>query len=205
MKRFGLPVMLLVAAAVGYLRWTGAAPEPVAAGSYRDVVEATQRGLAPRADAPSALSCSAAYTVAPKELARDAGVGQARAALLSRLMKQDGGVSPDERALKLHSLLEGEVLAGGFHRFFFNATGDEALATREAVALIGPAELLPLYDCALTAFPDSKPGADREARNAQLAAWGETQFELFALLDRAFWELSLDEAAEQFMAARNVR
>jgi hypothetical protein len=196
-QRLILPFCILVAVVVGYVRWTNAERNLPAPSSYADLVKATQGS---QGDAGSALACAAKYTVQPPEASSAPDAGLRRAEVLDALMKKTSGLTDVERDLKLHWLLEAEVMNGGFHQFFFNSTGDEALATREAVARIGPPQLMELYDCALSAFPNGKPEADRAKRNAQLSQWGEAQFELFAPLDRTFRAMSVDEAAEAYIA-----
>lgn len=197
-QRLILPFCILVAVVVGYVRWTNAERNLPPPSSYADLVKATQ---GPQGDAGSALPCAAKYTVQPASSTSSPDAGLRRAEVLDALMKKTSPLTEVERDVKLHWLLEAEVSNGGFHQFFFNSTGDEALATREAIARIGPAELLELYDCALSAFPNGKPDSDRAKRNAQLAQWGEAQFELFAPLDRTFWAMSLDEAAMRYLDA----
>lgn len=229
MKRLTLPFLLLVAAVVGYVRFTGALNEPEPPPStYPELVKATQAPDAGRG-AGSALACSAAFTAPPKD-PPDAAVAVAgppseqRSAELDRLSFEqllaqakpgelDDAVyrriatrsqrSEAEEDLHLHQRLDAEMHSGGFHRFFFSSTGDRAVRTREALARIGPPELLQLYDCALTAFPGSKPSDDRAERNAQLAIWGDTQFELFVTLDASYDRLDdLIAARERYIRAR---
>lgn len=219
MKRLVLPGMLLVAAAVGYVRFTSALNEPPPApATYPELVKATQPAV-PLRDGGAGLVCAAVFTAPPRpEAANDAGEEQlsigeladqlrARHAVLDRLpfdamvkeakpgeldyaiyrrLSTRSKLGEAQRDLVLHFDLEEQLNNGGFHQFFFSATGDRASETRAAVARIGPPDLLSLYDCALTAFPDAGPSTDRDARNAQLATWGSGQFELFEPLDFAF-------------------
>ena len=230
-RRLILPAALLIAVAVGYLRVVSRERAPV--GTYQELVKATQPP-GPTRDGGSGLACAARFTAPPPRpasdasvpevslqdferrqaeldgwplelLLADAGPGELDAAVLRRLLQKTVRTAGEDRLL-LHFELEGEVLNGGFHQFFFNSSGDRALETRAVVAELGPKELLAIYDCALTAFPDGKPSPDRDARNAQLAAWGGAQFEVFDALDRAVADLAdLSAAREHYIRTQLTR
>lgn len=140
-----------------------------------------------------------------EELLQQAEPGELAAAVLRRLWAAEArtpaaALTDSEKALSLWWTLDAEVNNGGFHQYFFNPSGDEAMATRDALARLGLRELLPLFDCALSAFPESTPSTDRDLRNDQLAAYGDTQFDLFEALDGAFYDLpNLDAAVEAYV------
>lgn len=108
--------------------------------------------------------------------------------LLHRLRRKPAqGLSQPERDLRLAMVLHGEVSNGGFHSFFWNSAGDLALEIHEALKRIGAASVLPLYEKALAAFPDSKPARNQIARNDQIDALGEDgQFEYFRPLSSEY-------------------
>jgi hypothetical protein len=83
--------------------------------------------------------------------------------------------------------LFGEVSNGGFDQYFFNSSGDDASDARAGLAEIGPRELVPVFDCALTAFPGGKPNRDRQKRIDELFRWGEERDGLFEPLDLSFF------------------
>lgn len=112
------------------------------------------------------------------------------AAVVRRLHAAKGNLTRTERDLLLLDAYDGEVNNGGHHQFFFNSSGDDALGAHDAMVRLGaPAIVLEIFDCALTAFPHSRPDQNRERRNEQLAAWGDLQFEIFDRLDDAYYRL----------------
>jgi len=112
--------------------------------------------------------------------------------LLLRLRLKPGqGFSQPERDLRLAMTLHGEVSSGGFHSFFWNSSGDQALEIHEALKRIGAVSILPLYEKALAAFPDSKPAKNPITRNDQIDALGEEgQFEYFRPLSSEYHQRS---------------
>lgn len=112
--------------------------------------------------------------------------------LLQRLRLKPGQqLSQPERDLRLAMTLHGEVSSGGFHSFFWNSSGDRALEIHEALKRIGAPSILPLYEKALDAFPDSKPAKDQITRNDQIDALGEEgQFEYFRPLSSEYHQRS---------------
>lgn len=199
-----------------------AAPKPVPqGGSYKDLVTSTQTG--PATETRTALACAAGIAVPARPefaktpitpeaweaqhaklaamtvdaLVRDATPNELVDTVMERLMKiyDDPALSPRERELLLVWLHNGELFNGGHHQFFTNSSGNDALATRSAFASMGLAEVLAIYDCALTAFPDGKPDADRQKRQDQLARWGDKQFTIFERLDEAFYGAAPPQAA----------
>jgi hypothetical protein len=108
--------------------------------------------------------------------------------LLQRLRLKPGqGFSQAERDLRLAMTLHGEVSNGGFHSFFWDSSGDQALEIHEALKRIGATSILPLYEKALAAFPDGKPAKNHITRNDQIDALGEEgQFEYFRPLSSEY-------------------
>ena len=111
-------------------------------------------------------------------------------------------LAPIERELTALTAMYGDVLAGGFRRFFHNPSGDAAAAARSALVRFAISDFLPVYDCALTAFPDATPSPERKQRLAQLAAWGAHETDLFDPLDHALFRLpSSEPAVEAYVRA----
>jgi hypothetical protein len=127
-----------------------------------------------------------AMTVA--RLVRDATDAELVGVVTDRLNKSN--LLPPERNTLLVLMHDAEVLNGGHHQLFFNSSGDHAIETREALTEIELTDILAIYDCALTAFPNSRPDTDRLKRGEQLARWGAKQFEIFGQLDKAYWATS---------------
>jgi hypothetical protein len=94
-------------------------------------------------------------------------------------------LTPPELDVYLLYSLGSEVNNGGFAQFFSNSSGSCALETATAIRRMGLSELDAIYTHALAAFPDGKPAADREARNAQLekisSSWEDDDHAFFAL------------------------
>lgn len=154
-------------------------PEPADAGPAEDFDALLQRMKARDAHLD---------TLPFAQLLKEANDDELNGAVLRRLFAREAaGLKPAERDLVLLADLDGEVNNGGLHQYFFNSSGDGAVAAREALERLGAADRSKILDCALTAFPDSKPSADREQRNEQLARWGKRQFEVFEDLDDAWY------------------
>jgi hypothetical protein len=93
------------------------------------------------------------------------------AELSSRLTARPAkGASPAERTLALVARLEGSVQSAGFESFFSEETGDDALATDEALKTVDATGARPIYTNALSHFPSATPAKERKARQAQIAA-----------------------------------
>jgi hypothetical protein len=106
-------------------------------------------------------------------------------------LKGREALSVSERDVLLAMRLHGEVSSGGFHQFFFNSSGDQALEIHEALKRMEAVSILPLYEKALAAFPDSKPARDHLVRNDQLTALGDQEFSYFSPLSSAYHQQSL--------------
>jgi len=60
--------------------------------------------------------------------------------------------------------LEGEVNNGGFHQFFYNSAGDNAMETIRALETIGAASMADIVKRAALMFPGKMPPKDRFLR-----------------------------------------
>jgi hypothetical protein len=198
------------------------AARPTQGGSYSDLVKQTQTGSA--TETRSELACAAAIPVPPRPdfkpppgtaagrekrhdrlsslsgaaLVREATDDELVGIVIDRLVKSLDDpmtMSPAERDIWLWNDYSGEVFNGGHHQFFFNSSGDAALETRGALEHIGLGDVLKIYDCALTAFPASRPSHDGDERNNQLARWGDNQFKIFERLDSAFYAITVSTPA----------
>lgn len=219
MTRILVVLALLVACNRESSKQSNGAEAPKAAtsaqGSYGELVKQTQAGRA--TETRNELACAAAIPVPRRPeykplgsaenekrydrlsslsgaaLVRDATDDELFGVALDRLMKsldEPMTMSPAERDIWLWNDYSGEVFNGGHHQFFFNSSGDDALDTRRALERIGLGDVLKIYDCALTAFPATKPSHDRDERNNQLARWGDNQFKIFERLDSAFFAIA---------------
>ena len=147
------------------------------------------------------LTCAAGFAHSQRQpRAKLAGVGAATAQRVAEKYENQGGLNDDQMDLYVYERLRGAVGNGGFYQFFTNNSGRLGLRAKSAIARIGPPELIPLYDCVLTAFPDSKPSEEFfGGTGKQLDAWGKEQSTLFLQLDNAFYDLDLDAAEERFV------
>ncbi len=100
--------------------------------------------------------------------------------------EDDSVLNQDEMDLYVYQQLRDLVDNGGFHQFFSNSPGSFGSRAKIAISRIRPPELIALYDCVLTAFPDSVPSEDRLERWKQLDAWGDDQYKPFETFDSAF-------------------
>jgi hypothetical protein len=69
---------------------------------------------------------------------------------------------------RLVESLEAEVNNGGFDQFFFNAAGDDAAATIQALEAIRASTTASLLRAACARFPGGMPPGDRDARQELL-------------------------------------
>ena len=84
--------------------------------------------------------------------------------------KPTKGQSLAERTLSLVARLEGIVQSQGFEHFFSDESGDDAIATDDALKTLDAVGARPIFANALSHFPSGTPAKDRKARQAQLAA-----------------------------------
>ncbi|MGV3621201.1 MAG: DMP19 family protein [Archangium sp.] len=82
---------------------------------------------------------------------------------------------------------DAEVGNGGFEQLFANQTGDYAAQMRDVLARRGFKEHLALFECALAAYPASKPSENGDERKAQLK---KIDVAYFAPLNEAWVELT---------------
>lgn len=83
------------------------------------------------------------------------------------------GQSPAERTLGLVARLEGVVQSTGFDHFFGDATGDDAIATDDALKTMDATGARALFANALAHFPSGAPAKERKARQAQIDAMAQ--------------------------------
>jgi hypothetical protein len=82
--------------------------------------------------------------------------------------------------------LEAEVNNGGFDQFFFNAAGDNAAATIEALESVGARATAEIVRRACARFPDGMPSANRFERQEALEAVSPDS-DAFEQEDEAFY------------------
>ena len=93
------------------------------------------------------------------------------AELSARLVARSAkGSTAAERTLTLVARLEGSVQSAGFESYFAEETGDDALATGEALKVLDATGARPIFANALSHFPSGTPAKERKARQAQIAA-----------------------------------
>jgi Domain of unknown function (DUF4375) len=83
------------------------------------------------------------------------------------------GLTGPERDIYVIAELEAEIYNGGLVQYFENSSGRNALEALAALGRVGLAGPKAAFACALTAFPNSKPNRNREARAKELEKWGE--------------------------------
>jgi hypothetical protein len=82
--------------------------------------------------------------------------------------------APAERILLCVYWLYEEVGNGGFHQYFFNSAGDNALETLQALQTIGATAGVELFKKVLAMFPKEKPPTERTKRHPRLKEiWDE--------------------------------
>ena len=79
-------------------------------------------------------------------------------------------LSPAEGTLALVARLEGVVQSGGFEHFFADETGNDALATADALKAVGATGAIPIFANALSHFPSATPATERKARQVRIGA-----------------------------------
>jgi hypothetical protein len=104
-----------------------------------------------------------------------------------------------ERNLFLVDRLSGEVNNGGFHQYFANSSGDCAVQTLGAARAMD-ADLLRLFQRALSKFPDSKPSEDRATRNLQMERIPD-EFHAWSTMDEEFYKLPIWTTEARYIRA----
>ena len=179
----------------------------------RREVKRVGKDRCPQKDMDARFACydkreKALEALPAEELWKEADAGELVSMVVMRLMaatEQGVSLTAVERELVAAYMFDGEVRNGGFHQFFFNSSGDDALDARAGLARFGMTVSLALLDCALTAFPDNKPSTDRETRNDQLARWGEKQFEVFDTVTSAYFVVDDEEWQRAYPYVRDHR
>lgn len=110
-------------------------------------------------------------------------------------------LTPAERVFLCVWNLEAEVNNGGFHQFFINSAGDNAVATPAALREIGADQAAIIVDQANGVFGPSGPPADRDARTNALERLPEPATDALNELDAKFHKYpdNLDELLRQFV------
>jgi len=93
---------------------------------------------------------------------------------------------PAEQVVWCIDGLEREVNNGGFEQFFLNSAGDQARETVSALRTIGAHHTAGLVERANGVFAGG-PSPNRDVRQGQVEALGETQREIFNQLDQEFF------------------
>jgi hypothetical protein len=179
----------------------------------RHEVKLVGKDRCPQADMDARFACydkreKALGALSAEELWKQADEDELVSAVATRLVaaaEQGVSLAAAERELLAAYLFDSEVRNGGFHQFFFNPSGDDALDARAGLARFGMTTSPALLDCAMTAFPDSKPSKDRETRNDQLARWGDKQFELFSTITEAYFVVDDEEWQRAYPYVRDHR
>ena len=95
---------------------------------------------------------------------------------------------------ELVRVLDAEVYNGGFNQYFFNAAGDRAGQTLEALTAIGALDSMAIVAAACSMFPGGFPPAGLVERR-KLLETVDPESENFAALDAQFQEGGDDLAA----------
>jgi hypothetical protein len=119
------------------------------------------------------------------------------------LMQGAGALSPLEMIGVGVWMLEAEVNNGGFHQYYFNSSGELAIATVTALTSIGAPRTASLLMAANAEFPGSLPPVDRERRQRELDAMVDTV--RFNALEEAFYQGDEDLTALLAMHFRNSK
>jgi uncharacterized protein (TIGR03067 family) len=96
-------------------------------------------------------------------------------------------VTPREEVVFQISWLIFEVNNGGFHQFFYNSTGCNAIETVGFVQKIGAAETATLVEIGCNLFPNGSPSKDIRKRRAQLEQFQLEQLETLRDLQERFY------------------
>jgi hypothetical protein len=96
------------------------------------------------------------------------------------------GLTLPAATIYLVGVFEGEVVQGGFRKFFGDASGDHALDTLQALREVGAHVCVELLEKALAIFPDAAPETDRSARLSQLSRLDAETPGAFDALDELF-------------------
>jgi uncharacterized protein DUF4375 len=104
-------------------------------------------------------------------------------------------LSIEEQTIVEVYVLEAEINNGGFHQFFTNSSGDQALATPRALDAIGALNEAGIVRKALAEFGVAGPDPDRKERSKQVETLDEASVQRWDELDQAFYEYP-DDLAE---------
>ena len=97
-----------------------------------------------------------------------------------------GDLSYPERLVSYIMWFHTEVANGLLEQFLRSEHGAYAQEILEALDVIGAASNYAIFECALSAFPLSRPSRDHQQRRGQVARLGRERRLLLAALDRAY-------------------
>ena len=112
------------------------------------------------------------------------------------------GLSQDEREAIALFWLEGEVMNGGMHQYFFNSSGDLAPLAASALKRLGATQSLGLLESCMAKFGPVYP-VDREKRGDILDRLGwdtdpfDSETRVLQELPEDFFRLALDRLTIQ--------
>jgi hypothetical protein len=102
-------------------------------------------------------------------------------------------LSPAERNVLLAWSYPAAVNDGGHASFFYNAYGEHAHETVQALNAVGAPEFAALLSRAIDLFPGRHVPSDSDERNASFDALPDDAHEVLEALDQQFYELGDDE------------
>lgn len=93
-----------------------------------------------------------------------------------------------ERAVLITVVLWNEVGNGGFHQYYYNSSGNDALEAPEAFRKIRAAKIAKVVQKANRLFGTSGPDRDQSKRQAQLAGLSEESIQKMESLDSLVYD-----------------
>ena len=97
-----------------------------------------------------------------------------------------------QKVFFLNQNLERQVNNGGFHQFYGNSSGDNAMQTVEALRVVGAAKTANLLLAANEQFPDGVVPSDRDQREQVLEEIEDRASDVWSELDRQFYKYEDD-------------
>jgi hypothetical protein len=99
--------------------------------------------------------------------------------------------------------LRSEIDNGGFDQFYYNSSGDHAMATVRALERIGAKQTAALVSEGNRLFPTQPVPSDRQQRIAELDAFSDSATDTWDRLERAFY--SDPDGLDELLVAYLVR
>ncbi len=97
------------------------------------------------------------------------------------------------RAIYVTTLLDNEVLNGGFQQFFWNSSGEFALMALEALELLGASEHAAVLRSAIATFESERPVFERYRALNTVDAFSElVKHSSLGTLDEQYYDLGCD-------------